>query len=93
MANWCAALKPGMFSCHIWQLPASLKDTIAGKFWNDVQNLPDLDILFSYVQTPILATLVSTKFAKFVNRHHLPILATDNICQFWQLRCRFGHSL
>ena len=37
--------KSGMFSCHIWQLPASLKDAIAGKFWNDVQNLPDLVIL------------------------------------------------
>ncbi len=33
-----------MFSCPI-TISASLKDTIAGRFWNDVQNLPDLDIL------------------------------------------------
>ena len=54
-------------SCHIWQLPASLRDTLAGKFWNDVQNLSDLDILFSNVQTAILAALVSTNFSKFGN--------------------------
>ena len=38
-----------------------------------------------YVQTPILATLVSSKFANFGNRQCLPILATDDTCQFWKL--------
>ena len=40
-----------------------------------------------YVQMPILATLVSSKFAKFGNRQCLPILATDDTCQFLQLLC------
>ena len=32
------------YSDSIFSYLASLKDIIAGKFWNDVQNLPDLDI-------------------------------------------------
>ena len=43
-------------------------------------------ILARYVQTPILATLVSSKFANFGNQR-LPNLATDDTCQFWQLLC------
>ncbi len=48
-AHPVAAVHPqaGICSCHIWQLLARLKDTVAVKFWNDVLNLPELDILFS----------------------------------------------
>ena len=48
---------------------------------------------FRYVQMPISATFVSSKFANFGNRQHLLILATDDTCQFWQLLClqNFGN--
>ena len=46
-----------------------------------------------YVQTPILATLVPSKFANFGNRQRLPNLAIDDTCQFWQLTtlAKFGN--
>ena len=57
-----------------------------GKHWVGAQQNLDL-IMSRYVQTPILATLVSSKFANFGNQQHLPNLATDDTCQFWQLLC------
>ena len=68
--------RSGMFSCHIWQLPASLKDTIAGKFWNDVQ-----------IWTFSLA-MFKLQFRQFwicQIWQQTSVLATDDACQFWQL--------